>query len=308
MCWKPMEQVAACQFCASTSLRRARTIPRAALLAEYKKTCDITFPQRLIKSNFSFESLQAFECRACGTMTFIPTVIGDEAYYAFLSSNLGWYYDANRWEYTKTLEVFERNNVKTFLEIGCGDGHFLKVAREGGYVGTGSELNPRSIERLKAAGFDAMSETETRDHDRVFDALAMFQVLEHVDEPYAFLTSHLHHVRRGGLIILSTPVTPSCAASVARHVLSVPPHHQSMPTAAGHLSLAHRIGCVCEEMLFDLPSPPQVEFGIWKRIGWLLLYSKYANPLTRMMMGAARLLGHDWVKVGHTILVVLRRP
>jgi hypothetical protein len=81
-----------------------------------------------------------------------------------------------------------------------------------------------------------------------------------------------------------------------------------MPTLAGHRRLAHRIGCSCDEIHFDDPSPWQVQFGIAKRIGWLPLYSRYANPLTRLMMVAARLLRQDWVKVGHTILVVLRKP
>jgi SAM-dependent methyltransferase len=301
-----IEELPVCSFCDSPHLRIARTIQRAALLAEYEETCAITFPSEVIVSNFKFESLHVLQCDECGTLSFTPTIIGDGAYYEVLSSNLDWYYEEDRWEYSRAIEIFGRNRIKTFLEIGCGDGHFLRIAREHGYAGTGSELNPQSIERVRTAGFEVLAATDMAHHERSYDALVMFQVLEHLHEPYEFLASLLRYVRSGGLIVISTPVRPSCAASVARHVLLLPPHHQSMPTAEGHKLLARRIGCTCEELMFDPPNAAEVEFGIRKRIGRLPLYSRYANPLTRATMVAARVLGQEWVKVGHTILVVLR--
>jgi hypothetical protein len=136
----------------------------------------------------------------------------------------------------------------------------------------------------------------------------MFQVLEHLLDPFSFLTALLPHVRSGGLIILSTPVTPSCSASVARPTLHMPPHHQSLPTASGFRRLAERLGCERECVLFDPPDAFQVQFGLKKGFGWLPDFDNYSGKMAHLILKAARVIGCHWASVGHTALVVFRAP
>lgn len=303
-----VSDVQTCAFCGSPHLHAIKTLQRTALLEKYEKTLQLTLPDDVVRSNFEFDALSMLKCAECGTISFAPTAVGDEAYYAFLSSKLTWYYDPVRWEYDKALDVFARNDVKSFLEIGCGDGHFLRLARMHGYTGTGSELNSKSAEQLRDEGFEVLSPTETAIGGRTYDSLVTFQVLEHVAEPRSFLASHLRLLRPGGLILISTPVTPSCATSLAWHVLRLPPHHQTLPTAAGHARLAERLGCTCEEVMFDPANPQEVESSIGTYIGWLPFFERYSGRLARLVMWIARRLGANWAEVGHTILVVLRLP
>ena len=77
-----------CNFCGSAQLRLVKTTSRARLLGEYEKTFGLSFPSPILDSNFAFDSIRRFECMECGTVTFRPQILGDGAYYNFLSKNL----------------------------------------------------------------------------------------------------------------------------------------------------------------------------------------------------------------------------
>ena len=66
---------------------------------------------------------------------------------------------------------------KQFLEVGCGDGHFLSLARTRGYEGHASELNPNSLERLRTSGFEVLTDLGQGLRGRQYDALIMSKCL-----------------------------------------------------------------------------------------------------------------------------------
>jgi 2-polyprenyl-3-methyl-5-hydroxy-6-metoxy-1,4-benzoquinol methylase len=89
------------------------------------------------------------------------------------------------------------------LEIGCGRGDFLEVAREY-FTAFGVEPNP---ELAKVAGEIAPVHQGTIDdmpwgH---YDIAVSFHVIEHVDSPKRFLMSISDQLRAGGLLVLETP-------------------------------------------------------------------------------------------------------
>src|SRR5258708_4867999 len=271
-----------CTFCGSSQLRKSGVTSKANLLREYKKTFGLTFPPSILASSFAFETLVTFECVECGTVSFRPQILGDGSYYDFLSKNLAWYYSESRWEYPIALEVLEKENATRFLEIGCGDGHFLRLARRRGHEGHGSELNPDSVERLRSSGFEVITNFERDLGNGEYDSLVMFQVLEHLPDPYSVLKTMIPYIRSRGTIILTTPVTPSCCATIARPTLLMPPHHQSLPTALGFERLADRIGCVCEDIRFEPTDVSQIEFGLRKRFGFIPYFGRCSTSLTAL--------------------------
>ncbi len=297
-----------CPFCGSSQLRKSGVTSKANLLREYKKTFGLTFPPSILASSFAFETLVTFECVECGTVTFRPQILGDGSYYDFLSKNLAWYYSESRWEYPIALEVLEKENATRFLEIGCGDGHFLRLARRRGHEGHGSELNPDSVERLRSSGFEVITNFERDLGNGEYDSLVMFQVLEHLPDPYSVLKTMIPYIRSRGTIILTTPVTPSCCATIARPTLLMPPHHQSLPTALGFERLADRIGCVCEDIRFEPTDVSQIEFGLRKRFGFIPYFGRCSRRLAGLTLRIARAMRCDWARVGHTVLAVFRVP
>lgn len=69
------------------------------------------------------------------------------------------------------------------LEIGFGDGAFLRRARSLGYDCAGLERDGSMIAELNAEGIDARTGTPERFSDRRFDLVAAFDVFEHIAVP-----------------------------------------------------------------------------------------------------------------------------
>jgi SAM-dependent methyltransferase len=86
------------------------------------------------------------------------------------------------------------------LDFGCGNGEFLALCHQFGFVTTGVD---RSMARRDKAG-DVFASIEELG-DRTFHAITLFEVLEHLDEPAAILSALRKHLLPGGLLILETP-------------------------------------------------------------------------------------------------------
>ncbi len=90
-------------------------------------------------------------------------------------------------------------NGRHVLEIGFGNGEFLRYAQERGAAVTGLEINPELVARQTAMGYDVRLSRFYDDHsvpERSFDLAPAFDVLEHLspDEIRAFL-------RRAGCVL-----------------------------------------------------------------------------------------------------------
>ena len=93
------------------------------------------------------------------------------------------------------------------LEVGCADGRFLAMARARGFEVSGIELSDtmraECRRRLGIETFKSVPEalaTGTR-----YDCVVMFEVIEHVADPIAFLKQVRELLRPGGVVALSTP-------------------------------------------------------------------------------------------------------
>lgn len=95
---------------------------------------------------------------------------------------------------------------KSLLEIGCGDGKFLRMIKnEVGYA-EGLELSPPQVEKLRKEGFicyDKMiSEMEP---PKKYDIICMFALLEHVPLVRNFLQVLKTYLKPGGDIFIEVP-------------------------------------------------------------------------------------------------------
>ena len=70
----------------------------------------------------------------------------------------------------------------------------------------GVELDPKLAERARARGFTVVvADAQTMDLGRCFDVVWAGEVIEHLSNAGAFLDSAHKHLRRGGLLVLTTP-------------------------------------------------------------------------------------------------------
>jgi len=100
---------------------------------------------------------------------------------------------------------------RTFLDIGCGDGRFLKVM-EGHGVERGNnyglELGEKVVQKLAGEGYQAfcqrVEECERIPANRI-DLATMFHVIEHVDAPAAVARKVAGWLAPDGIFAVETP-------------------------------------------------------------------------------------------------------
>lgn len=98
-----------------------------------------------------------------------------------------------------------------WLDIGCGRGKWLRLAREGGYEPMGVDSNPAAIEKCREAGFQ-VTESDALDllrstGDESFAVISAFHVLEHC--PFEYCLNLVYQIARtlkpGGVLLIETP-------------------------------------------------------------------------------------------------------
>jgi SAM-dependent methyltransferase len=90
--------------------------------------------------------------------------------------------------------------VRRILDFGCGFGQFLEMCRLFGFEAVGVD---RSQARRSGAGVSVFEELE--DVAGSFDAITMFEVLEHLDDPLAMLKKLKARLNAGGIMIVEVP-------------------------------------------------------------------------------------------------------
>ena len=116
--------------------------------------------------------------------------------------------------YQAILAQLERFRSSGYLlDVGCGTGHFLAVAAARGWQPVGAEISESALEflryairerRLKfsvvrgdigQAGFSSES----------FDAVTLFEVIEHLEDPVTTLAEAYRLLKEGGILYVTTP-------------------------------------------------------------------------------------------------------
>jgi SAM-dependent methyltransferase len=93
------------------------------------------------------------------------------------------------------------------LDIGCGNGDFLAVARSAGWEAHGSDPDAAAQAAARRRGFDVRlggAEAWT-DEQGTFDAVTLNHVLEHVHDPLKTLRDAFLLLRAGGQLYIETP-------------------------------------------------------------------------------------------------------
>lgn len=125
---------------------------------------------------------------------------------------LGWLLvAASRWRSARAGQYIRHlpgaSASARLLDVGCGDGGFLRVARAMGYQACGIEIDPAAAALARAQGFEVHE--GPADGAPVapasLDQVTMSHVIEHLHEPIAALERVCGWLRPGGRIWLQTP-------------------------------------------------------------------------------------------------------
>lgn len=179
-----------------------------------------------VTPKLSHRAVSEYEfCRQCRT-AFIPPdrvseVPYDRTYYA-------------PWETGEHgMELTRRSKTMTFrawlsalehwcspgrlLDVGCAMGFFLAVAADQGWTGCGIEVSEYAAAVAATDGRFSVHRGTLQDHPygcQTFDAVSMFDVLEHLDVPRAALTMVRDLLKPDGVLIMSTPDLDSWSSGI----------------------------------------------------------------------------------------------
>ena len=119
---------------------------------------------------------------------------------------------------------------RRLLDVGAHAGRFLHLAREAGWDAEGIELNPRTAAfAASRTGLPVhqMNAQALADRGLRYDAVVLTDVLEHIPEPVALLTTLAALTRSGGAVAIKVPCGPSqvikerVLASISSHRITL---------------------------------------------------------------------------------------
>jgi 2-polyprenyl-3-methyl-5-hydroxy-6-metoxy-1,4-benzoquinol methylase len=168
-------------------------------------------------SPYNNQEYKRYECPNCDVHWWEPLKIIPEFYesevledYIAFHEGVGTRLGENHKAFFKYFPFNVRGKL---LDVGCGDGRFLRYAKEQGFEVWGIDFDKKSVESAKRnLGIDtifAMSLEEfyeyAKEKNLKFDVITFFEVLEHQDKPREFLEMVKGLLKEGGYIAGSVP-------------------------------------------------------------------------------------------------------
>ena len=183
--------------------------------------CYIQVEERNFKETYVFpynnQEYKRYECPNCDVhwwepLKIIPEFYENEVFEGSIARHEG--VATRLGENHKAFFKYFPSNVRgKLLDVGCGDGRFLRYAKEQGFEVWGIDFDKKSVDSAKRnLGIDtvfAMSLEEFYEYAKgrglKFDVITFFEVLEHQDKPREFLEMVKGLLKGGGYIAGSVP-------------------------------------------------------------------------------------------------------
>jgi ubiquinone/menaquinone biosynthesis C-methylase UbiE len=163
------------------------------------------------------------QCRACRHVWLNPRPAVAELGVVYPPTYYAYNYDTINPIARKAKEMLDRRKIakivrhcsqtpKSYLDVGCGDGRFLRVMEQMGVPRAGLyglELDKTVVERLHGQGYSGVycgrAEDVSSFPEGGIDLVTMFHVIEHVDNPGAVIGRVQRWLSPGGVFALETP-------------------------------------------------------------------------------------------------------
>jgi SAM-dependent methyltransferase len=106
----------------------------------------------------------------------------------------------------------------SLLDVGCGTGHLLRLARARGYTVGGCDISPWATAYARDAGLEVRTGTLESLHypSHAFDIVTVSHTLEHVPHPLSFLQEVRRVLAADGLLVIAVPNFGSVMAQTLR--------------------------------------------------------------------------------------------
>lgn len=110
--------------------------------------------------------------------------------------------------YERILDTFEPyRKTNKLIDVGCGIGYFLEVAKKRGWEVYGTEFTEEAVNICESKGASMQLGVLNPDNyaPESFDVICSFEVIEHINNPREELGNFHKLLRKGGLVYCTTP-------------------------------------------------------------------------------------------------------
>lgn len=161
------------------------------------------------------------QCPSCGQM------VSQCSAEQYKKSNLEWDTDSGTWPSPKDFKRLAKRRARTIknisrmlgknyseislLDVGCSSGAFLQIAKSFGINAEGVEPAEKPVAYAREQGLKVHLGLleEVKFPDSSFDAITLYEVIEHVDNPAKILEECRRVLRPGGVLVIGTGNTDS---------------------------------------------------------------------------------------------------
>lgn len=251
----------------------------------------------------SIKGGRLWSCKACGSMFRYPTLSPDEylAFYEKASSRV-WEGGRHQRNDFATIYALLLNHIGgSMLDVGCFTGEFLTGVPEK-FKKYGVEPSKLASDSAASKGVNVLGKTlADLDSRRMFEVVVAIDVVEHMVDAESFLMEALAHVKKNGLLLISTG-NPDCGywrgIFKSRFWYSSFPEHLVFPSFKYFCEFAERQ---------NLPIPEQIRFkyrdnnfsaslfGIFNQLVYAISAPKYSAwiRLVRRLKGKENPMAED---------------
>ena len=171
-----------------------------------------------------------YKCNEC-TMVYLNPILNEKAtieYYTNLNTGQGDTVSSESNFYTEiyTMGLNSINKYatskNTILDIGCSTGYFLDICKNNNWETAGIELGISEGDIAKNKGHIIYTDLITDlDPNLTFDAITMWDVLEHIPDGLSQLNEIHKHLNKGGILFFQIPNSDALAGSDIKAPLPV---------------------------------------------------------------------------------------
>jgi SAM-dependent methyltransferase len=251
-----------CGICGSPSLEiTTETFSLEEILQRWEREANVKFTNAVWQQYTQPVSPQVtlYRCSECGFKVFDPPCAGSSDFYACITTSDGSCYEADKWEFRQAIKDLRRNRCRRVLDIGCGSGYFLDLLRNRlpDVEAVGFEFNSEMANLVRSKGHNIVNGESAEvllnspEAAEPFDAICIFQLLEHVTNPVELFTISKRLLKPDGLLIVAVPDNAGPVQYFSTALTELPPHHLSRWRASTFRAGLPRLGFDIKRIAYE---------------------------------------------------------
>lgn len=216
-----------------------------------------------VRDTFSCDAFSILRCTGCGLDQTFPVPDNLKDYYDTI-------YYGNRHGFTEqycikrragiVFSALDNKKADRLLDIGCGDGSFIRYMKQKGFDVAGTEINPDQslFHDLRVSnGIENLAGSEP------FDCITMWHTLEHMPD-IGYMFSHVYNLLAdNGRLVIAVPNKGSIQSRLFKRMWL----HLDVPRHIYHFDSGSLESCL-EKSGFNVESVTYQEFE-YDLLGWV---------------------------------------